>query len=139
MKRGSTLIEVLAAIFVFMVVLAAAVKLSVFSVRSGSASENMTYASVYGHTKLVSLVNMPTASADVQPGWHRDTENPIIKGGVRFNRFWQVDDVKSGRRVVLCIAWDEGERKGSSDISSLNDFQQSRCMKISFSDITALE
>jgi len=135
MNRGFTLIEVLVSLVIYMIVFTAASRLSLFSIRSGSYAETLTFASVFGHTKLASLVNLPITAPDLEKKWHQDPANPISQGGTRFYRFWQVEDVEIGRKVVLYIAWNDGIRDGAADFSSENDLKGSRCAKISFCDV----
>lgn len=137
MSRGFTLIEVLAALVICMIVFTAAARLSLFSIRSAGSSETRTFASICGHTKLASLVNMPPEAPELETCWHRDPDNPVVQGGREFYRFWQVADIETGRKVVLYVAWNDGARDGAEDISSEEDLKASGCPTVSYSDIVA--
>jgi hypothetical protein len=135
MNRGASLIEVLVALCICMFVFSAALRLSVFTVRSESCSESLTYASIFGHTKLSSLTSLPMTSHDLELRWHRDPENPIRKGGISFYRFWKVDETDLGRRVVLYMAWDDSFRARAADFITEGELAASRCPRISFIDV----
>jgi prepilin-type N-terminal cleavage/methylation domain-containing protein len=135
MNRGFTLIEVLVALILCMIIFLGAMRLSIFTIRSGSYAEALTFASVYGHTKLASLVNEPYTAADLQPRWHQDPANPTSHDGFIFYRFWKVDEVETGKKVVLYIAWDSSAGERAADFGSEDDLKGSRCSKISFSDM----
>lgn len=132
MKRGIALIEVLVALFVCMIVFAAAARLTLTAIRSTADASARTYATVLGHTKLFSLLNLPGTEADLALRWHADPGNPLMGGGMPFYRFWQVDGVEGGIRVVLFVAWDWGGRTGAADLGSPADAQASGCPKVSF-------
>jgi hypothetical protein len=139
MDRGASLVEVIVAICICMVVFAAAARLSIFSARSGSFAEAITYASVYGHTKLSSLLNLPEGDDELRLSWHHDPENPIRRGGMRFFRFWKVDDGGSGRKVVLYVVWDNGSLGRATDFGSEQELMGSRCFRVRFSDVIVSE
>jgi prepilin-type N-terminal cleavage/methylation domain-containing protein len=137
MNRGFTLIEVLVALLLCMVIFSSSARLSQVSIRTGSHAEAFTCASVFGHTKIASLANLPPESADLVTGWHQDPVNPIMKKGIRYFRFWRVDDVETGKKVVLYIAWDDSIRGRAADYGSEGELKGSRCSKMSFSDLVA--
>jgi hypothetical protein len=110
-------------------------RLSIVSLRSEASSEALTFASVAGHTKLSSLMAQPATSPDLAGQWHQDAENPITHEGVRFYRFWQVDETDIGLRVVLFVAWDREGRERAGNFGSLDELQKSRCSRISFNDV----
>jgi prepilin-type N-terminal cleavage/methylation domain-containing protein len=135
MNRGFTLIEVLVALVICMIIFTAAARLSLVSLRSGSYSENLTLASVFGHTKLASLVNLPATSAELEVKWHQDPANPISQGGMKFYRYWQVEDVEIGKKIVLYMAWDGSYRGRASGFGSEDELKGSGCSKVWFSDV----
>ena len=139
MKRGIALIEVLVALFLCMILFAAAARLSLTAIRGGADAEARTYASVMGHSKLSSLLNLPYTAAELEPRWHADPGNPLRGGRIPFYRFWQVDGVEGGKRVVLFVAWDSGSRTGAEDLGSLADAETSGCPKVSFRGILLLD
>jgi len=135
MRKGFSLIEVLVALVVTMAIFMVAMRVSILSVQTDRSSESITYASALGHTKLVSLKNLPADSSALDLEWHRDQDNPILCGNVRFYRFWQVSDVPLGREIALYVAWDDHLREKAQNFGSLTSLEESRCSRISFSDV----
>lgn len=135
MNRGFSLVEVLTALMVTMAVFVTAAKLTILSVRSNAYSESLTYASVLGHTRLVSLKSLAADSPDLKAQRHEDAANPSTLGNRQFYCFWQVDKVSLGKRIVLHVAWDDGERPGARSLGSLESLEQSGCPYITFTTV----
>lgn len=135
MKKGFSLLEVMITLLVIMLIFLASARISVLNTRSSRYSEDLTHASVLGHTRLVKLKRLPLDSPDLETRWHKDDDNPLEYGQGRFYQFWQVDEAPEGRKVVLHVAWDESTRPEAKDFGSLAALEESGCPHISFHDV----
>lgn len=133
--KGFSLIEVLVALVVIMVFFLGVSKTALLSTRSCTYSQDLTCASMLGHSKLLALKGLPFDSADLSPAWHQDPDNPIIRENRGFYCFWQVSDVSLGRSVELFVAWTDSQREAPVNFSSLADLQRSGCPRIDFADV----
>jgi Tfp pilus assembly protein PilV len=133
--RGFALIEVMISLFIIMVFFVGISKISVLSTRSCAYSENLTYASVLGHSKLLALKQLPLDSSELSSNWHQDPENPIISNNKNYYRFWMVNTVSLGKEIRMFVAWDDTHREKASDFGSFEGLQSSTCPCVDFSDV----
>jgi len=137
--KGFSLIEVLVALFVIMVFFAGISKLTILSVRSCRYSQDLTYASALGHSKLVALSSLQPGSSDLSLDWHQDPLNPTVLQGKHFHCFWQIEEDPLGRKVNLFVAWGDNLRDRVRNFGSLDDLKGSTCAHIDFTDIVLIE
>jgi Tfp pilus assembly protein PilV len=133
--RGFALIEVLISLFIIMVFFVGISKISVISTRSCTYSENLTYASVLGHSKLLALQQLPLDSSELSSDWHQDPENPITSNNRNYYRFWMVSAVSLGKEIRMFVAWDDTQREKAFNFGSLESLQGSTCPWVDFSDV----
>lgn len=133
--RGFALIEVMISLFIIMVFFVGLSKVSILSTRSGSYSENLTYASVLGHSKLMALKKLALDSAELSSNWHQDPQNPITSNNRCYYRFWMVNTVSLGKEIRMFVAWDDSQRDKAFNFASLESLQGSTCPRVNFSDV----
>ena len=134
-KKGFTLIEVMLSLCIIMVFVLAVSKLSVLAIHSKSYGEYLTYATVLGHSKLVSLRTLPFTCQELQQNWHQDPLNPLVSGGREFYRFWTVEDKPHGKEVILYVAWRGSQKGRSRNFGSLEDLRSSPCFRIDIREL----
>jgi prepilin-type N-terminal cleavage/methylation domain-containing protein len=137
--RGFTLIEVLIALCVIMVFFVGISKISVLTTRSSRYSEDLTYATTLGHSKLLGLKAVPTSSPLMSLDWHQDPDNPLSCQNKEFYRFWLVSKVPLGKEVRMYVAWKDKEKDSVYNFGSLGDLTGSQCSKIDFTDVFLVE
>jgi prepilin-type N-terminal cleavage/methylation domain-containing protein len=133
--RGFTLIEVLIALCVIMVFFVGISKISVLTTRSSRYSEDLTYATALGHSKLLGLKAVPISSPSMSLDWHQDPGNPLSCQNKEFYRFWLVSKVSLGKEVRMYVAWKDKEKDSVYNFGSLADLTGSQCSKIDFADV----
>jgi len=133
--RGFTLIEVLVALCVIMVFFVGISKISVLATRSSRYADDLTYATAFGHSKLLSLKALPVDSPSMSLDWHQDPDNPLSCQNKEFYRFWLISKVSLGKEVRMYVAWKDNRENPARNFGSLADLQSSRCSKIDFADV----
>jgi len=133
--KGFSLIEVLVALFLIMTCFAGISKIMILSARSCRYSEDLSYASAFGHSKLVFLESLQPESSDLSLDWHQDPLNPIVLQNKDFYCFWMITKVAVGKKVNLFVAWNDNIRGDVKNFGSLADLQDSKCPHIDFTDI----
>ena len=133
--RGFSLIEVLVTLCVIMVFFVGISKIAVLSTRSCSYSEDLTYATTLGHSKLLGLKTLKLDSLEMSLAWHQDPGNPIGWQNKEYYRVWQVREVPPGEEAKMYIAWNDSQRGTLRNFTSLEDLKSSKCPCIDFADV----
>lgn len=135
MKRGTTLIEVMVALCILMICMAAFARMHLVCTYAKSSGEKLTRATVLGITKLGVMRNIQITEPLLHAGWHQDDMNPLPEGDIRFFRFWEVNDTSFGKDVSMYVAWADKERIRIWNFGSLQELNSSRCPRIGLREL----
>ncbi len=118
-QSGFGVLEVLAAIVLFLVVAAGLAATTVGSIKANSTSNEITTAGALVHDKIEQFraLDPDTAPADLTPGYHADPKNPLThlgeRGGI-FERSWEVTPNTPAigvSEVAVTVTWNGPETR----------------------------
>lgn len=135
MRGGFTLIEVLVTLCVIMVFFVGISKTASLAAKSCRYSDDLTYATMLGHSKLLSLRTVKFDSREMDLNWHQDPGNPIGWRNKKYYRFWQVRAVPLGKEVSMYVAWDDYRGGSLQNFTSVENLRSSKCPCIDFVDV----
>jgi len=130
MKQGFSLIEVMVALCILMICMAALSKMHLICVQSGAYGERITRATLLGNSMIQTLRNRPLYAEELKPGWHQDQQNPKTDGHSHYYRFWAVTETTEGKSVMVYVAWPEKGRPVTADIRSRQELESYACPHI---------
>jgi prepilin-type N-terminal cleavage/methylation domain-containing protein len=124
-QNGFGLIEVLAAMALFLVIAAGLAATTTGTIRANALSNRITEAAALVHDKVEQLRSLdPTTNpADLASGSHADPLNPMDSGGARgglFRRSWTVranTPVIGVSEVTVTVAWNDARTQSVEGVT----------------------
>lgn len=107
-QKGVGLIEIIVAMLIFGVGIAAAMRTLPDSNRATSRARNVSVATNLAQEKIEALMGTPLTSAELTAGTHNDPRNPLERV---FTRTWTVTDnvpLVSMKRLVVTVTYAGG-------------------------------
>ncbi len=125
MKRGFGLVEVMVALAIIAVVLSAATRLSVVSIRSGAYADSLTQGASLAHSRLQLLKSSDFNDPALHPGWHTDSLNPTLVDGKPYYVAWTVSERDTVKDITVYAAWND--RAAAKNFASAEALKESGC------------
>jgi len=117
-SKGIGLIEIIIAILIFGLGIAAAIRTLPDSSTATNRARNLSVASNLAQERLEALMGVPFSSADLTAGRHFDPGNPLER---RFTRSWLVSDnvpVSGMKQVSVTVSFNSGSPDSSVTVST---------------------
>ncbi len=105
-EKGIGMIEILIAMLIFGIGIAAAIRTLPVSNRAASRSRNLSIATNLAQEKIEELMSVPFVSADLTAGDHVDPDNPLDR---IFTRTWTVTDnvpLSEMKRIDITVSYE---------------------------------
>jgi hypothetical protein len=140
MKDGFGIVEAVLALFLLMLCAVCVFRANQACVLSASYGESLCRAGVLGSEALSTLRVLQLDAPELEPGWHKDPENPIREKGGAFFRFWSVEKTPTGKKATVYVAWADRSRGNAGDFNSGEEISASNCPRVVLSELfVALE
>lgn len=118
-QRGIGLIEIVVAMLIFAIGIAAALRTLPDSNRATSRARNITIATNLAQQQIERLAGSPFTSADLSAGAHADPGNPLER---HFTRNWTVADnapLSGMKRVTVTVSFNSGSADSTVTMTTL--------------------
>jgi Tfp pilus assembly protein PilV len=112
------MIEILIAMLIFGIGIAAAIRTLPVSNRAAARSRNLTMATNLAQEKIEELMSVPFTDADLTAGDHVDPDNPLDR---IFTRTWSVTDdvpLTEMKRVDVTVSYDTNNPDNSVTLTT---------------------
>lgn len=117
-QNGIGLVEIIVAILIFGIGIAAAMRALPVSNKATSRARNITKATNMAQEKIEGLMGIPFNSAELAMGNHSDPDNPIEQ---IFTRTWTVTDdspVNGMKTVTVNVTYSSGSKDNSAELTT---------------------